>query len=325
MLIDNYNRVINYLRLSVTDFCNLKCVYCQPYKEIARKSHDDVLRHEEIIRLVRLFVKLGINKIRLTGGEPLMKKNIEYIIKEILRNKEIKDFSLTTNGTLLAKKAALLREAGLKRINISLDSLNSTKYQKITKNGKLENVLEGIKEATKAGFDPIKINVVPLRGVSEEEIGDFARFAINNKVQVRFIELMPLGESRNYWEDKFLHIEYIKTELKKKFSLITERTSVKSGPAEYFRIKDTEGIIGFISPISSHFCDKCNRIRITPDGKIRLCLESEEEVDIKEFIRENNDDHEIMNKIIQSVRLKPKKHNFSIGKESGRLMSRIGG
>lgn len=325
MLIDNHNRVINYLRLSITDFCNLSCVYCQPYREIVKKSHNDILRYEEVIRLVRLFVKLGVNKIRLTGGESLIKKNVGYIIKEILKNKEVVDFSLTTNGTLLAEKADSLRKAGLRRINISLDSLNSTKYQKITQGGKLEEVLRGIKEAIRVGFEPIKINVVPLRGVNDEEFIDFVRFAIDNKLQVRFIEFMPIGEGGNYWKDKFLPVDYIKKELEKIFSLVAEKASVKSGPAEYFRVKGTDGIIGFISPISGHFCDRCNRIRITPDGKIRLCLESEEEIDIKEFIRENKDDQEVMNKIIEVIKLKPKKHQFSVSKTNGRLMFRIGG
>lgn len=325
MLIDNYNRIINYLRLSITDFCNLSCVYCQPYREIIKKSHDDILRYEEVIRLMRLFVKVGVSKIRLTGGEPLIKKNVGYIIKEVLKNKEIVDFSLTTNGTLLAEKASSLKEAGLKRINISLDSLNPAKYKKITQNGELEKVLEGIKEAIKVGFEPIKINVVSLKGVNDDEAVDFVRFALNNKLQIRFIEFMPMGESKNYWKDKFLHTDYIKKELGKVFSLVAERKSVKSGLAEYFRVENTAGIIGFINPISGHLCDKCNRIRITPDGKIRLCLESEEEVDIKELVRENKSDQEIMDKIIEAVKLKPKKHQFSIGKRNGRLMSRIGG
>lgn len=325
MLIDNYNRVINYLRLSITDFCNLNCVYCRPYREIIKKSYDDILKYEEIIRLVKLFVKLGINKIRLTGGEPLIKKDLEYIIKEILKNKEIEDFSLTTNGTLLAKKAALLKETGLKRINISLDSLNPIKYQEITQGGRIKDVLGGIKEAIKVGFDPIKINIIPLKGVNDEEIIDFATFAIENKLQIRFIEFMPLGKSQDYWKSKFLPTEFIKMELKKIFHLIPEKIFLKGNHTEYFRIKDTEGIIGFINPISNHFCDNCNRLRITPDGKIRLCLESEEEVDIKELIRANSNDNEIMNKIIQAVKLKPKKHNFNLGKENRRLMFRIGG
>jgi cyclic pyranopterin phosphate synthase len=325
MLIDKYNRRLNYLRISITDFCNLRCIYCTPYAEITKKTHEDILRYEEIIRLVRIFVELGVNKIRLTGGEPLIKKNVDFLIREILKSKEVEDFSLTTNGTFLKERAEELRKAGLKRINISLDSLNEDKYRRITRNGDLRKVLEGIDECIRLGYDPIKINVVPLRGINEEEMESFIEFGISMKVHIRFIEFMPMGGNRKIWRDRFLRIKSIRKRLIDTFNLTLDKEGFRDGPAEYYRVKNKEVLIGFIDPISSHFCKSCNRIRITPDGKIRLCLESDEEVDIKSALRSKIDDEEIKERILEIVKRKPKRHNFNILKEEGRPMSKIGG
>ncbi|MFH1562030.1 MAG: GTP 3',8-cyclase MoaA [Nitrospirota bacterium] len=324
---DNYGRTIDYLRVSIIDWCNLHCIYCQP--EMQKRTHYEILSYEEIIRIVRLAVQSGIKKIRITGGEPLMRKDITFFIKELSKIAGIEDLAMTTNGILLAKYACSLKEAGLQRLNISLDSLQAKRYEEITQGGVLEQVLLGMSEAFKANFSPIKINMVPMKGINDDELEDFVRLTIEKPVHVRFIELMPMNHNP-LWKERYFPVSQIKERLKKCFALkpvsdVNVCNASGSGPAEYYQIDGAKGLVGFINPISEHFCSRCNRLRLTPDGKIRPCLESDTEIDIKTPIRSGQSDEEIKELLLAVVKLKPGRHQFTSKRVGLRQMSAIGG
>jgi cyclic pyranopterin phosphate synthase len=332
---DSYKRTIDYLRISITDRCNLRCVYCMPSDGIVPLEHKEILKYEEIIRVVRIAAGIGVRKVRITGGEPLARKNVTYLISEINNIEEIKDLSLTTNGILLARYADELAEAGLRRINISLDSLRPDRYKEITRGGDLHLVLSGIEAAEKAGLTPIKINMVPIRGLNSEEIGDFAKLTLKCPYQIRFIEFMPFGTEGLWSPERFMSVEEIKS-IVESVGTITPVKVKRSGPAIYFRLDNAPGMIGFISPISNHFCGECNRLRLTADGKLRPCLFSETEIDLKPALRGGAPDDEIERLIKLSIEVKPRGHDIGIrtselwslmkNKEcSRRPMSRIGG
>jgi cyclic pyranopterin phosphate synthase len=308
---DNYQRTINYLRISVTDRCNLRCIYCMPPEGLPPIEHKYILRYEEIARILRIAADIGVTKIRITGGEPLVRKNITYLIKLIKNIEGIKDLSLTTNGVLLEQYAEELAYAGLDRVNISLDSLRPDRYRKITRGGDIDIVLKGIEAAQRAGLVPIKINMVPIRGINDDEIEQFAKITLEAPYQVRFIEFMPFGV-----EDMWSHEKFISTEeLKSIVEHIGPLTSVKlrkSGPARYFRLDGAKGVVGFISPLSNHFCGECNRLRLTADGKLRPCLFSETEIDLKPALRGGAHDDEIERLFKLSIEVKPEGHNLSI-------------
>lgn len=306
---DNYNRVIDYIRISITDRCNLRCIYCMPSEGVRFINHKDILTYEEITRIVKIASSLGVKKIRITGGEPLIRKDLPFLIESINGIEAIEDISLTTNGFLLKKYATSLASAGLKRVNISLDSFREDRYREITRGGELKTVLEGISAAEDAGLKPIKINMVPIRGFNDDEIEEFASLTFKKNYNIRFIEFMPIG-AKNIWSPE----RYISTdELKERVSRISPLTPVKirkSGPARYFRLEGALGVIGFISPITHHFCGSCNRLRITSDGKIRPCLFSETSIDIKSALRNGADDEEIERILRLSVEIKPERHNI---------------
>lgn len=325
MLTDSYHRQINYLRLSITDMCNLRCVYCQPWKEIGKKSHEEILRYEEIIRLARLMAQLGIRRVRITGGEPLIKRDVIHLIQELAKPSLFEEVSLTTNATKLSQFAEQLKNAGVKRINISLDSLNKDRYFKITGGGNLNNVLTGIDEALKVGLTPLKINMVVMKDINDDEVEAFARLTMDKPVHVRFIEFMPIGQQKVSWAEQYLPTSALKERLSSYFNLITTNGLIGNGPAEYYQIEGAMGSLGFISAISRHFCSKCNRLRLTPDGYLRLCLGKEMEVDIKTPLREGTTDTELKQIIRQAVKHKPKGHEFYTAELNGRLMSAIGG
>jgi cyclic pyranopterin phosphate synthase len=289
-------------------------------------NHREILTYEEIIRIIRIASGLGVKKIRLTGGEPLLRKDIPYLIESISNINGIVDISLTTNGMLLKKFAFSLANAGLKRINISLDSFKEKRYREITRGGELRDVLEGIEAAEKAGLHPIKINVVPIKGFNDDEIEDFARLTLKKTYNIRFIEFMPIGAKSIWSAEKYISTDEIKDRVSKISPLLPVRIR-RSGPARYFRFEDAPGVIGFISPITHHFCGTCNRLRITSDGKIRPCLFSETLIDIKTVIRSGADDKEIERILKLSIDIKPEKHN--IDRESflscHTPMSKIGG
>lgn len=318
-MLDSFGRKINYLRLSLTDRCNLRCQYCMPERGIDNKvSHEDLLTLEEVYLLIEKFVELGIDKIRFTGGEPLVRRGIVDLIEKVNRLKGVKDLAITTNGLLLKDMAKSLKDAGINRVNISLDTLNADRYREITRGGDLSLVLDGIEEAIKVGLTPIKINSVLVGGFNEDEIGDLVDLT-RSGIDVRFIELMPIGEAMHFAEDKFVSNSKV---LETIGDLIPTEIDDKSSPAVYYRLPNAKGKVGIINPISCKFCDNCNRIRLTSTGKLKTCLHSNREIDLKEAIRSQNDIKEI---IRNGILDKEESHHLEEGKYAYRNMNQIGG
>ena len=333
-LIDNFGREIYYLRISITDRCNYRCIYCQSEKEFEFIPHQEILRFEEIVEIVQEAVNLGITKVRITGGEPLVRKGVVDFIKKLRKIKKLEDISLTTNGFFLSEYAEKLKGAGLNRVNISLDSLQEEKYKKITRGGSLEKVLKGINFALKAGLLPIKINTVLIRGINDNEVDDFVKLTLKRPLNIRFIEFMPSGEEViGEFENKFISVQEIKEKLIKKYLLNPIKISTANGPAKYYQIKGGQGTIGFITALSQHFCKTCNRIRLTSEGKLRPCLFSNKEVDIKQAIRNAKTDDKIIrskiirNNIEKAISIKPEGHklNEKFSNRDSFKMSKIGG
>ncbi|SJZ34137.1 GTP 3',8-cyclase MoaA [Selenihalanaerobacter shriftii] len=326
---DKYKRKINYLRVSVTDRCNLRCFYCMPEGGIDLKNHKEILRYEELYKIIKSANELGVKKVRLTGGEPLVRKGLVNFIREI-KGLGIEDLSLTTNGVLLAKYAEDLVKAGLDRVNISLDTLKDEKFNEISRSSsELSQVLLGIEEAQRVGLTPLKLNVVPIKGINDNEIEDFAKLTLDNQLIVRFIELMPLGESYNWAEEKYISISDIKERLIKLDNLISTSEIKGNGPAKYYQFPNAKGKIGFISPISDHYCSECNRIRLTADGFLKPCLHSDNELNIKKELRNGVTQKELKDIIRDAIFAKPEKglginadDDFDLNQ---RQMSQIGG
>jgi len=325
-LIDPYNRVLNYLRVSITDHCNLRCMYCVPREEIPWLAHDQILRYEEILRLIEIGAAMGIAKVRITGGEPLVRKGVYEFLTDLNGINGISDVSLTTNGVLLAENIARIRDAGIKRINVSLDTLNRQKYKEITGHDQYEKVWRGILSAHEMGLGPIKINVVALKGINDDELTDFARLSFLYPFHIRFIEHMPIGASGAKIGQHLLAPE-IKDRLAPLGRLIPIEKGTLDGPAERFKLKDAVGEIGFIRPLSRHFCAHCNRLRLTASGQLRTCLLSDNQVDLKGPLRRGCPDSELAEIILNAVRHKPSEHHLSdncTGNVSSQ-MSAIGG
>lgn len=308
-LVDREKRHLNYLRISITDRCNLRCLYCAPEGRIPKLDHGEILSFEEILRLVKIGIRLGIRKVRITGGEPLVRKGAIDLLARLTRIGELKDVSLTTNGVLLAANAQRIFDAGIRRINISLDSLDREKYAQITGYHQFDRVWEGIQRARKIGFSPIKINVVAMRGINDDEIIDFARLSLDHPFHIRFIEYMPIGNSRTSSRDQILA-----PEIKEKIATIGELVQVDSGyidgPARRYRITGAKGEIGLISALSHHFCNHCNRLRLTADGKLRACLLSDHHESVKTVLRNGGSDEQIAEVFRTVVRQKAAKHNL---------------
>ncbi len=320
---DNHNRNIDYLRISVTDRCNLRCIYCMPEEGIKDLlPHHEILSYEEILRIVEIGIDLGITKIRVTGGEPLLRKGIVNFIERLARIEGIQDIGMTTNGILLKKFAKDLHNAGLKRVNVSLDSLDESKFRTITRIGSIYEVLEGIEEANKVGLKPVKVNVVIMRGINDDEIEKFVIWSMEVPYQIRFIEFMPVGP--NAWrKELFISKDEIKEKIENKIGKLIPVKMKKSGPAEYFMLEGAKGILGFISPITTHICVRCNRLRLTAEGKLRPCLFSDKEVDLKKLLREGASQEKISEIIIKTIHLKPQ--GMSEYAKPLRPMSTIGG
>lgn len=319
---DVYSRQINYMRISITDLCNLRCQYCMPEDGINnKKNHREILTFEEIISIVKEGAKLGINKIRITGGEPLVRRDIVELIGGISAIEGIEDIALTTNGIFLKDMARDLKAAGLKRVNISIDSLKSNRFKEITRGGDLYKVLDGIQEALNLGMTPVKLNTVIIGGFNDDEVEDFAHLTLKDNIDVRFIELMPVGEASQWASERFLSNEEVMKSLGG-LQPVQERTS---GPAKYYKLPGAKGRVGFINPISNHFCGSCNRIRLTSDGRLKPCLHSNNEIDILKIVR--NNPAEIAEVLKNSIIQKPEKHYLYTSKhEIGhRNMSEIGG
>ena len=318
-MIDSYGRKINYLRLSVTDRCNLRCQYCMPESGIEKIRHEEILSLEEIDSIVGTFAKMGIDKIRLTGGEPLVRNGIVTLIEKIKSHPEIKELALTTNGLMLKAMAQDLKNAGLDRVNISVDSLKADKYSDMTRGGKLEDLLAGIEEAKRVGLTPIKLNVVLIGGFNDDEIADFVGLTKDEAIDVRFIELMPIGEVARWSKSNFLTNQ---TVLERVPELRAVKATDPSSPAKYYKLPDGKGKVGLISPITCKFCEDCNRIRLTPEGKLKYCLHSDEEFDLKKALEEGLDLEEY---ITTSILNKPKEHSLENGEFIIRNMVQIGG
>lgn len=306
-----------------------------PPDGVAPIIHKDILSYEEIVRILRIAVSIGVRKVRITGGEPLVRKNVSHLFRLIKNVDGIKDLSMTTNGILLIGYAQGLKEAGLKRVNISLDSLRADKYREITRGGDLDMVLKGIKSAERAGLFPIKINMVPIRRFNDDEIVEFAKMTFKKPYQVRFIEFMPFGKENMWRPEYFISAKEIKSIVEDIGKLHPVRL-IRSGPAQYYQFNAAVGVLGFINPLSNHFCRTCNRLRLTADGKLRPCLFSETEIDLKTPLRSGAPDDEIERLIKLAIYVKPKGHNISIqnadlkrligDKDKNRmLMSKIGG
>lgn len=324
MLIDAFNRVIDYIRISITDRCNLRCKYCVD-GTLSFMPHSEMLSYEEIIRFVQICAELGVSKIRLTGGEPLARKGISYLLREINKIPGIDDISLTTNGVFLGEKIPDLKEAGLKRVNISLDTLKRERFAFITGVDAFDDVLMSIEKAMYAGLNPIKINTVIIKGFNDDEILDFAKLAKTFNHHVRFIEYMPFGDSDLWDNSKIIASSEIEGLIKTSYGL-EPYVSDDKGPAKMFKIKGGAGKIGFISPVSSHICSECNRIRLTANGMIRPCLFSDVEYDVKKLMREGHTDEEIKAFVKDIVRVKPeKKHEIGQIKKCQRSLRHIGG
>ncbi|OGP51156.1 MAG: cyclic pyranopterin phosphate synthase MoaA [Deltaproteobacteria bacterium RBG_13_43_22] len=328
MLLDPYNRRLNYLRISLTDRCNLRCVYCMPEQGVPKLIHEDILTYEELLRLARLSVRLGIEKIRLTGGEPLVRKNIGDLIKVLGEIPGIRDISLTTNGVLLAEQAQALWAAGVKRINISLDTLNPGKYAEITRFNLFDQVWAGIQEAERIGFSPIKVNVVALRGINDNEILAFGRLSQEKPYHVRFIEFMPVGTENGWSTERFLSSDDIFKKLQVIGPLYPVNGQGLDGPAKRMAYDGARGEIGLISPISEHFCPSCNRLRLTAEGRLRVCIFSDDEIDLRTPLRNGASDVELETAIRTAILQKPKEHPIQMNplpRKCQRQMSKIGG
>jgi cyclic pyranopterin phosphate synthase len=324
-LSDSFQRPINYLRISVTDRCNLRCVYCMPEEGVALMSHHDILSYEEIITIVKAAADLGVNKVRLTGGEPLVRAGLADLVRLLAGIEAINDISLTTNGVLLARHAAELKDAGLMRVNVSLDTLQPEKFRQITRWGCLEDTLQGIDTARAVGLNPVKINVVVMAGLNDDEIPDFALKTVRDGWHVRFIELMPTSGGDSI-ASKLVSAGEIRKRIEPLGALEPWRTDVGNGPAKYFRLPGASGTIGFISPVTEHFCYQCNRLRLTADGKLRPCLLNESEIDLREPLRGGASAAELKSLIEKAIAVKPQGHQLAAGaKHQGRPFSQVGG
>ncbi|MBI5445117.1 MAG: GTP 3',8-cyclase MoaA [Deltaproteobacteria bacterium] len=322
---DRYSRRINYLRVSITDRCNLRCTYCMPAQGLDLLSHEDILSYEEILRVSRVAIGLGIEKIRITGGEPLVRRGVVDFIARVGALPGLKDLSLTTNGLLLADMAEELRRAGLRRVNVSLDTLDPTRFQAVARRPGLEQVLRGLQAAKECGLTPVKVNVVAMRGTNDDEIEHFAEFARENGFEVRFIEFMPARPDE--WDAaRFLTAAEVLEALRRRYDLVPFEGGAASGPSRTFLLPGG-GRVGVISPLSEHFCGRCNRLRLTAEGRLRSCLFSERETDLRSILRRSADEAELSRAILDAVHHKPEGHR--LGEEErhkcGLAMSRVGG
>ncbi|MEK7382794.1 MAG: GTP 3',8-cyclase MoaA [Elusimicrobiota bacterium] len=329
MLSDSFARRIDYLRLSVTDRCNLRCVYCLPPQGSSFSPRGDVLSPVEIERLARVFAAAGISKIRLTGGEPLVRSDIVDIVERLARVPGITDLSLSTNGVLLEALARPLARAGLRRVNISLDSLDAERFRALTRFGRLDEALSGIDAALEAGLTPVKVNVVVARGLNEDEVGAFAALTQDAPLHVRFIELMPMGETGFFSKEKWVPLAEMLAAAGPLSPLSDAERPVGHGPARYYRRPGARGSVGVISALSCGFCASCNRLRLTSSGLLVACLDGETGVDLRGALRRGAGDGELRRLLEETVRAKPREHAMAAKAEAAvanpRYMCAIGG
>lgn len=328
-LTDPFNRKITYLRVSVTDHCNYHCHYCRDEDHLTQTARNEVLSYEEIAKIVRLFSELGVTKVRLTGGEPLLRKDLLKLAIMLGKIPNITDIPLSTNAHLLAPIADKLKVAGISRMNISIDSLDNKRFAEITRGGDLDKVIQGIDSAIQAGVNPIKINMVVMRGVNDDEIESMIDFAIGRKIDVRFIETMPIGAAgigvldQHYSEADIL--KRIRAHLPSRLTAIKPQQT--AGPSKDYSIKNTDSSVGVISAVSNNFCSSCNRVRLTVKGRLILCLGQKNSVSLRDVLRAGMSDEAIKSIIIDAVNYKPEKHEFdtNINNINSAQMVEIGG
>ncbi len=323
-LVDPFGRSIDYVRLSVTDRCDLRCFYCLPKGFSNFEEPEHWLRFDEIERVIAAFARLGTRRIRITGGEPLVRKDLPVLAARLAQLPGVEDLSLSTNATRLERQAQVLHRAGIRRLNVSLDSLRPERFKQITQ-GKLEKVLAGLMAAKAAGFSPIKINMVVMKGINEDEVEDMVDFCIQHGFTLRFIETMPMGDTGRHAADQFVSLQDIKQRLANRYKLIPG-VMPGGGPARYVQVAETDLRIGFITPISQHFCETCNRVRMSADGTLYMCLGQEEKFELRPLLRAGISDTELEQAILQAIALKPERHEFKEKPEQVvRFMSMTGG
>ena len=324
---DSFLRKIDYLRISITDRCNLRCRYCMPETGVTSVGHQAVMSYEELLRVARIAVELGVRKIRLTGGEPLVRKGLIDFIASLAQLPQRPEITLTTNGLLLADTAADLKQAGLSRVNVSLDSLQPERFAVMTRRQGLDRVLRGIEAAEKVGLTPIKINMVPILGVNADEIAAFGRLTFSRPWQIRFIEFMPVSSGLEYTPEQLYPAGRIQADLQQLAPLTAEDNQGIVGPARIYRLQGAQGTVGIIPAVSEHFCGDCNRLRLTADGQLRPCLFSKQEIDLLAILRQGCSDEALAELLGKSVQEKPERHglrdaDYTPGK---RRMHGIGG
>ena len=323
-LIDPYGRRIEYLRLSLTDKCNLRCFYCMPKGFKDFEDQDDWLTFDEIERIIKAFTELGVARVRLTGGEPLVRKNVDELAQRLTALPGLDDLSLSTNAVLLESQADKLHQAGINRINVSLDTLNPERFRQIT-GGELQPVIDGLVAARQAGISPIKINMVAMKGINDDEFEDMVEFCLEHGFTLRFIETMPMGCTAEDATDHYLDLQKVKQQLSGRYELIPGMMP-GGGPARYVQVKNTDLRIGFITPISQHFCETCNRVRLSVDGVLYLCLGQDDKVELRPLLRNGISDDELKKALIDAIGLKPERHEFTEKPQQVvRLMSMTGG
>jgi GTP 3',8-cyclase len=307
-LIDPFGRTVEYLRLSVTDRCDLRCFYCLPGDYRNFREPDEWLTFDEIERVIRAYASLGVQRVRVTGGEPLVRKNLPALVTKLAGIHGIEDLSLSTNAVSLSRQAAALKTAGISRINVSLDSLRTDRFKDITK-GNLDRVMEGLMSAKQAGFYPIKINMVIMKGVNDDEVEDMIEFCIEHNFTLRFIETMPIGDTGRNASSHYLSLQEVKSRLAERYDFIPG-VMPGGGPARYVQVAGTDLRIGFITPISQHFCETCNRVRLAVDGTLYLCLGQEHKFEFRPLLRAGISDSELVDAARAAISLKPERHEF---------------
>ena len=323
-LIDPYGRTVEYLRLSVTDRCDLRCFYCLPgdYRDFSEPK--EWLTFDEIERVIRAYASLGVQRVRVTGGEPLVRKNLPALVTRLSGIPGIEDLSLSTNAVSLTRQATALKTAGISRINVSLDSLRADRFKDITK-GNIDKVIDGLMSAKQAGFSPIKINMVIMKGINDDEIEDMIEFCIEHDFTLRFIETMPVGNTGRNASSHYLSLQAVENRLHERYDLIPG-VMRGGGPARYVQVAGTELRIGFITPISQHFCEACNRVRLAVDGTLYLCLGQEHKFEFRPLLRAGISDSDLQDAARTAITLKPERHEFrEKPQQVVRFMSRTGG
>ena len=324
VLIDSFQRRIDYLRVSVTDRCDLRCTYCLPkgFKDFEEPAN--WLTHDEMARLIGIFVGLGVRKVRLTGGEPLLRRNLTELVSKVSALPGLQDLSLSSNGTQLAHSAAPLRQAGVQRLNISLDTLDRSCFARITGRDCLADVLDGLRVAKAAGFDPIKLNMVVQAGVNEAEVERMVEFAIEHGFILRLIEAMPIGDTGR--QASVVNLSRLGMQLAERYALLPAIKGGGAGPARYWMTADGAMSLGVITPMSQHFCATCNRVRLTVDGTLHLCLGQEDRVALGAMLRQGADDAQLRQAIVDAIAMKPERHDFTTQPAKiVRFMSQTGG